>query len=166
MHLHTLCLIHVHDRLHICVYPFITMNRKKDATRKWYLVNHFNVGCDEIRDSLNAVSEVCAEVLFSALKAWSNSSMAVILYRYKQRVQHIHSIDDSSRNSSIPKVPRSILVHIQQPGSQMHPTCIGELLSFRHSVYSGQCSLWKMGDCRNLTDHPLLGNSSWAGWIS
>ncbi|XP_028638329.1 vomeronasal type-1 receptor 2-like [Grammomys surdaster] len=46
---------------------------------------------DNISDSLYVALVVCPEIFFSVLIAWSSGSMIMILYRHKQRVQHIHS---------------------------------------------------------------------------
>ncbi|XP_051063048.1 vomeronasal type-1 receptor 4-like [Phodopus roborovskii] len=68
------------------------------------------VGSDEVTDALYTVLVVCPEVFFSFLMAWSSGSTIVILYRHKQRVQHIHSIHGPSRTSPETRATQNILV--------------------------------------------------------
>uniref|UniRef100_A0A8D2KCE7 Vomeronasal type-1 receptor n=1 Tax=Urocitellus parryii TaxID=9999 RepID=A0A8D2KCE7_UROPR len=50
------------------------------------------------------------EVVFSILMIWSSGSMVLLLYRHKQRVQHIHSIKVSPRTSPESRATQKILV--------------------------------------------------------
>ncbi|XP_005372016.1 vomeronasal type-1 receptor 4-like [Microtus ochrogaster] len=65
---------------------------------------------DEIGDSLYAALVVCPQVFLSVLMAWSSGAMIIILYRHKQRVQHIRSSHGSSRNSPEFRVTQNILI--------------------------------------------------------
>ncbi|XP_003512360.3 vomeronasal type-1 receptor 4-like isoform X1 [Cricetulus griseus] len=67
-------------------------------------------GRDGINDSLYVALVVCPEICFSLLMAWSSGSMIVILYRHKQRVQHIRRTCGSSRTSPESKATQNILV--------------------------------------------------------
>ncbi|XP_003512358.1 vomeronasal type-1 receptor 4-like isoform X1 [Cricetulus griseus] len=67
-------------------------------------------GRDGNSDSLYAALVVCPEICFSLLMAWSSGSMIVILYRHKQRVQHIRSTHGFSRISPESKATQNILV--------------------------------------------------------
>ncbi|XP_027290079.1 vomeronasal type-1 receptor 4-like [Cricetulus griseus] len=66
-------------------------------------------GRDGINDSLYAALVVCPEICFSLLMAWSSGSMIVILYRHKQRVQHIRRPCGSSRTSPESRATQNIL---------------------------------------------------------
>ncbi|XP_028717373.1 vomeronasal type-1 receptor 4-like [Peromyscus leucopus] len=56
-------------------------------------------GHDELASSLYTTFFVLPEILFSVIIVWSSTSMVVILYRHKQRVQLIRSTSVSSRIS-------------------------------------------------------------------
>ncbi|XP_028751004.1 vomeronasal type-1 receptor 4-like [Peromyscus leucopus] len=80
------------------LYPFIQMNNKNvTGTRDFGYCSV--VGRDEVSGSLYAALLVCPEIFFSVIITWSSGSMIVILYRHKQRVQHIRSTHGSSRTS-------------------------------------------------------------------
>ncbi|XP_003515918.1 vomeronasal type-1 receptor 4-like [Cricetulus griseus] len=66
-------------------------------------------GRDGISDSLYAALVVCPEICLSLFMARSSGSMIVILYRHKQRVQHIRSTHGSSRTSPESKATQNIL---------------------------------------------------------
>nr|XP_006994316.1 vomeronasal type-1 receptor 4-like [Peromyscus maniculatus bairdii] len=66
-------------------------------------------GYDDLGSSLYAVVIVLPEILFSVIIVWSSSSMIIILYRHKQRVQHIHSTSVSSRTSTESKATHRIM---------------------------------------------------------
>ncbi|XP_051017838.1 vomeronasal type-1 receptor 4-like [Acomys russatus] len=66
-------------------------------------------GYDELNGLLYAVLVLCPEIFFSVVISWSSSSMIVILYRHKQRVQHIHNTHVSSRNSPESRATKNIL---------------------------------------------------------
>ncbi|XP_032749416.1 vomeronasal type-1 receptor 2-like [Rattus rattus] len=90
------------------MYTFIKMN-SKNMTKELEFAFCSIVGQDDIIESLYAALVVCPEVLFSVLITWSSTSMIVILYRHKQRVQHIHSSHGSSRNSPEFRATQNIL---------------------------------------------------------
>ncbi|XP_076783542.1 vomeronasal type-1 receptor 2-like [Arvicanthis niloticus] len=90
------------------VYTFIKRN-SKNVTREQEFGFCSIVGQEEISESLYVALVVCPEVLFSVLITWSSTSMIVILYRHKQRVQHIHSFHSSSRNSPESRATQNIL---------------------------------------------------------
>ncbi|XP_051017837.1 vomeronasal type-1 receptor 4-like [Acomys russatus] len=93
----------------IFVYPFI-QRHSKNMTRKLDFGDCSIIGSDDISDSLYAVLVVCPEVVFVMLFTWSSTSLVVILYRHKQRVQHIHSSRGSSRASPESRATQSILI--------------------------------------------------------
>uniref|UniRef100_A0A452U0A2 Vomeronasal type-1 receptor n=1 Tax=Ursus maritimus TaxID=29073 RepID=A0A452U0A2_URSMA len=89
------------------VYPlFLTsaLNNKNMTTRKSFrycsAVRH-----DKTRDSLYAVLLTFPDVLFLVLMIWASGSMVFVLYRHKQRVQHIlrTNISTSSPESKATK---------------------------------------------------------------
>ncbi|XP_028751001.1 vomeronasal type-1 receptor 4-like [Peromyscus leucopus] len=90
------------------LYQFIKRN-SKNVTRKWDFGYCSTAGRDEINDSLYSALVVCPEIFFSLLMAWSSGYMIVILYRHKQRVQHIHSNCGSSRIGFESRATQSIL---------------------------------------------------------
>ncbi|XP_015854094.1 vomeronasal type-1 receptor 4-like [Peromyscus maniculatus bairdii] len=90
------------------VYQFIKRN-SKNVTRKRDFGYCSTDGRDEISDSLYSALVVCPEIFFSFLMAWSSGYMIVILYRHKQRVQHIHSSCSSSRIGFESRATQSIL---------------------------------------------------------
>ncbi|XP_076783541.1 vomeronasal type-1 receptor 4-like [Arvicanthis niloticus] len=88
---------------------FIKGNRK-NMTRNRDFEYCSIVGKNKFSDSLYAALVVCPEVLSSVLITWSSGSMIVVLYRHKQRVQHIRSFHVSSRNSPESRATQNILV--------------------------------------------------------
>lgn len=68
------------------------------------------VGWNEIGSSLYASLVVCPEIFLSVLMAWSSASTIVILYRHKQRIQHIQRNNGPGRNSTESIVTQSILI--------------------------------------------------------
>ncbi|XP_028751032.1 vomeronasal type-1 receptor 4-like [Peromyscus leucopus] len=90
-------------------YPFIKMN-SKNMTRKREFGFCSVVGHDEISDSFYAILAMCPEFFLSLLIACSSASMIVILYRHKQRVQHICSSHGSRRNMVESRATQNILV--------------------------------------------------------
>ncbi|XP_038196836.1 vomeronasal type-1 receptor 4-like [Arvicola amphibius] len=97
--------------IHFAIFlsSFIKLN-SKNVTRKRDYGYCSNVGPEEINDSLYAVLVVCPEVFLSVLMAWSSVSMIAILYRHKQRVQHIHSTHGSIRTSPESRATQNILI--------------------------------------------------------
>ncbi|XP_021515846.1 vomeronasal type-1 receptor 4-like [Meriones unguiculatus] len=91
------------------MYTFIKDNNK-NMTNKRDFGYCYNEGHNNIIDSLYITLVVCSEVFFSVLIALSSSSMIVILYRHKQKVQHIHSSHGSSRTSPESRATQKILI--------------------------------------------------------
>ncbi|XP_028714912.1 vomeronasal type-1 receptor 4-like [Peromyscus leucopus] len=91
------------------VYPFIK-HSSKNMTRKRDFGYCSIVGGDKINDSLYTALLVFPEVVFSVCIALSSSSMIVILYRHKKRVQHIRSSHGYSRTSPESRATQNILV--------------------------------------------------------
>ncbi|XP_052616365.1 vomeronasal type-1 receptor 4-like [Peromyscus californicus insignis] len=91
------------------VYPLIKFN-SKNITTKLEFGYCPTVERDEISDSFYVALMVCPEVFFSLLITWSSSSMIFILYRHKQRVQHIRSSRGSSTSSPESIAIKNILV--------------------------------------------------------
>ncbi|XP_059109585.1 vomeronasal type-1 receptor 4-like [Peromyscus eremicus] len=91
------------------MYIFIKMNIK-NMTRNRDFEYCSTVGWDEIINSLYAASVICPEFFFTVLIISSSTSMIVILYRHKQRVQYIRSSHSSSRNSPESRATQNILV--------------------------------------------------------
>uniref|UniRef100_A0A8C9NYX2 Vomeronasal type-1 receptor n=1 Tax=Spermophilus dauricus TaxID=99837 RepID=A0A8C9NYX2_SPEDA len=69
-----------------------------------------SVDRDRITDLLYAALFVFPEVVFSMLMIWSSGSTVLLLYRHKQRVQHIHSIKVSPRSCPESRATQRILV--------------------------------------------------------
>nr|XP_006994317.1 vomeronasal type-1 receptor 4-like [Peromyscus maniculatus bairdii] len=67
-------------------------------------------GYESIISSLYTAFFVLPEILFSVIIVWSSISMIIILYRHKQRVQHIRSTSVSSRTSPESKATLHIMV--------------------------------------------------------
>ncbi|XP_062944891.1 vomeronasal type-1 receptor 4-like [Cynocephalus volans] len=65
---------------------------------------------DEVLYSLSAALLSIPDVLCLGLMLWASGSMVFILHRHKQRVQHIHSTNVSSRSSPETRAAHSILV--------------------------------------------------------
>ncbi|XP_076989675.1 vomeronasal type-1 receptor 4-like [Tamandua tetradactyla] len=65
---------------------------------------------DKRADSLYAVLLSLPDALCLGLMLWASSSMVSILYRHKQRVQHIHRISLSPRSSPESRATQTILL--------------------------------------------------------
>ncbi|XP_028714908.1 vomeronasal type-1 receptor 4-like [Peromyscus leucopus] len=87
------------------LYP---LTESKNLTRKRDFGYCSTAGRDEINDLLYSALVMCPEIFFSLLMTWSSGSMVVILYRHKQKVQHIRSTR-GSRICFESKVTQSIL---------------------------------------------------------
>ncbi|XP_040589786.1 vomeronasal type-1 receptor 4-like [Mesocricetus auratus] len=97
--------------LFILIFPYTFLNTDiKNMTRKRDFGFCSIVMLDGIGPSLYAALVVCPEIFFSVLMVWSSVSMIVILYRHKQRVQHIRSTHGSDRNSLESRVTQNILI--------------------------------------------------------
>ncbi|XP_046321930.1 vomeronasal type-1 receptor 4-like [Marmota monax] len=92
-----------------------------------------SAGHDKITDSLYPALFVFPEVVFSLLMIWSSSSMVLLLYRHKQRVQHIHSIKVSPRTSPESKATQRILVLV---GTFVTFHTLSSLLSVHIALFS------------------------------
>lgn len=68
------------------------------------------VAYNEVAGWLFTAFCVLPEILLSMIIAWSGGSMVVILYRHKQRVQHIHSSHVAIRVSPESRATKSILI--------------------------------------------------------
>nr|XP_006994313.1 vomeronasal type-1 receptor 4-like [Peromyscus maniculatus bairdii] len=82
----------------------------KNLTHKRDLKYCSTVGLNEFTGSLYIAFCVIPEVLLSVIIAWTGGFMVVILYRHKQRVQHIHSTHVSISASPESRATQSILV--------------------------------------------------------
>ncbi|XP_055462664.1 vomeronasal type-1 receptor 2-like [Psammomys obesus] len=91
------------------MHSFISMNSKNVTRKRDYGYCTIFVR-NEISDLLYAVLVVCPEVFLSVLFAWSSMSMIIILYRHKQRVQHIRSTHGSNRTSPDSRATQNILL--------------------------------------------------------
>uniref|UniRef100_A0A673UAW7 G-protein coupled receptors family 1 profile domain-containing protein n=1 Tax=Suricata suricatta TaxID=37032 RepID=A0A673UAW7_SURSU len=65
---------------------------------------------DKTRDLLYAVLLAFPDMLCLGLMLWASSSMVLLLYRHKQRVQHIRRISTSSRSSPEARATKTILL--------------------------------------------------------
>ncbi|XP_036065160.1 vomeronasal type-1 receptor 4-like [Onychomys torridus] len=88
----------------------LVKNHRNNVTRKWDFEYCHSAGIGEIGGSLYTALVVCPEVFFSLLMTWSSGYMIYILYRHKQRVQHIRSTHGSIRNSPESRVTQNILI--------------------------------------------------------
>ncbi|XP_055483660.1 vomeronasal type-1 receptor 4-like [Psammomys obesus] len=84
----------------------IRKNLTEETEFKLYTI----VGYDKTTVSLYIAFFVFPEVVFSALITWTSSSMIVILYRHKQRVQYIRSTQACQSSSPESRATQSILV--------------------------------------------------------
>ncbi|XP_027777412.1 vomeronasal type-1 receptor 4-like [Marmota flaviventris] len=82
----------------------------ENLTRKTNYGYCFSEAGDKITESVYAALFVFPEVFFSVLMIWSSGSMVLLLYRHKQRVQHIHSIKGSPRSCPESRATQRILV--------------------------------------------------------
>ncbi|XP_055477677.1 vomeronasal type-1 receptor 4-like [Psammomys obesus] len=91
------------------MHSFISRNSKNVTRKRDYGYCTIFVR-NEISDLLYAVLVMCPEVFLSVLIAWSSMSMIIILYRHKQRVQHIRSTHGSNRTSPDSRATQNILL--------------------------------------------------------
>ncbi|XP_036032703.1 vomeronasal type-1 receptor 4-like [Onychomys torridus] len=91
------------------MYTFIKIN-SKNMTRNRDFEYCLTVGWDEIIDSLYPALVMCPEFFFAVLITGSSTFMVVILYRHKQRVQHIRSSHGSRRYSPESRATQNILI--------------------------------------------------------
>uniref|UniRef100_A0A8C6IBZ9 Vomeronasal type-1 receptor n=1 Tax=Mus spicilegus TaxID=10103 RepID=A0A8C6IBZ9_MUSSI len=104
-----LWVLHIFINFILFVDIFIKRNRD-NMTRDRDFKYCYIVGQNEFSDLLYVALVVCPEILFSVLITYSSGSMIGILYRHKQRVQHIRSLHVSSRNSPEWRATQNILV--------------------------------------------------------
>ncbi|XP_028641397.1 vomeronasal type-1 receptor 4-like [Grammomys surdaster] len=107
----SLCwVLHMMVNMIFPMYPSIRRKTKNiTQKRKFEFCSSFP-GRDNIVESLYIAFWVFPEVLLSLVLVISSSSMIVILYGHKKRVQHIHSCHVSPRNSSESRATQNILV--------------------------------------------------------
>ncbi|XP_059109277.1 vomeronasal type-1 receptor 4-like [Peromyscus eremicus] len=91
------------------VYSFIKFN-SKNMTRKLDFGYCTVSVCDEIIEIFHVAFVMCPEVFLSMLITWSSSSMIVLLYRHKKRVQHIRSSHGYNKTSPESSATQNILV--------------------------------------------------------
>ncbi|KAL1765021.1 vomeronasal type-1 receptor 4-like, partial [Sigmodon hispidus] len=91
------------------LYPFIKRS-SKNVTSKHDFGYCSIVRYNKVTDYLYTAFVVCPEIFFSLLMVYSSGSMIIILYRHKQRVQHIHSTHGSCRPSHESRATLNILV--------------------------------------------------------
>ncbi|XP_076783575.1 vomeronasal type-1 receptor 4-like [Arvicanthis niloticus] len=91
------------------VYAYIKWN-SNNVTYKKTSKYCFSIGRDEFSGLFITTFIVFPEILLAVLIVSSGSSMVVILYRHKQRVQHIHCTYASTRTSPESRATKSILV--------------------------------------------------------
>ncbi|XP_041510383.1 vomeronasal type-1 receptor 4-like [Microtus oregoni] len=87
-------------------------SRRKNITKEIDFEHYTIVGNDKISVSLYVALTVFPELLFSVLITCSSSSMIIILYRHKQRIQPIRSTCAFHRNSPESRATQSILVRV------------------------------------------------------
>uniref|UniRef100_A0A8C9Q7N4 Vomeronasal type-1 receptor n=1 Tax=Spermophilus dauricus TaxID=99837 RepID=A0A8C9Q7N4_SPEDA len=94
------------------IFPLYVLSKwnSKNVTEKRDYGYCSSAGHDKITDSLYAALFVFPEVVFSVLMIWSSGSMVLLLYRHKQRVQHIHSIKVPPRSCPESRATQRILV--------------------------------------------------------
>ncbi|XP_036024609.1 vomeronasal type-1 receptor 4-like [Onychomys torridus] len=94
------------------IFPFYLYikGNSKNLTHKKDLKYCSTVGYNEVMGSLYTAFIVFPEVLLSVIIAWTGGCMVVILYRHKQRVQHIHSTYVSTSASPESRATQNILV--------------------------------------------------------
>ncbi|XP_077889444.1 vomeronasal type-1 receptor 4-like [Ictidomys tridecemlineatus] len=93
------------------IFPLYVLGKwnSKNLTKKRYLRYCFFIGPDNITNSLYAALFVFPEVVLSLIMIWSSGSMVLLLYRHKQRVQHIRSIKGSPRSGPESRATQRIL---------------------------------------------------------
>ncbi|XP_031240094.1 vomeronasal type-1 receptor 2-like [Mastomys coucha] len=100
--------LHVLIHLIFFVYSFIKMNGK-NVTKKRDFGYCLIVESDNTTELLYAALVMFPEVFFSVLIVWSSGSMIVILFKHKERVQHIRSTHVSRRNFPESRAIQNIL---------------------------------------------------------
>ncbi|XP_074241664.1 zinc finger protein 766 isoform X1 [Saimiri boliviensis] len=82
----------------------------KNITRTEILDTSLLYTMRKITGSVYTAFIVFSEVIFSVLIIWASGSMIFILYRHKQRLQHIHRTHVSSRGCPKSRATKSVLV--------------------------------------------------------
>ncbi|KAF5917060.1 hypothetical protein HPG69_013984 [Diceros bicornis minor] len=92
------------------IYPtFMSWNNKNITNRKTF--RHCSAARhDKTRDSLYAALLSFPDVFCLLLMVWASVSMVLTLHRHKQRVQHIHRTNISSRSSPESRATQTILL--------------------------------------------------------
>ena len=91
------------------LYVFDKMS-SENATNKRDLGYCSYKGGNKITDPLYSALIVFLEIFFSVLIIWSSGSMVLIMYRHKQRVQHMCSLKESPRCYPESRATRRILI--------------------------------------------------------
>ncbi|XP_028716562.1 vomeronasal type-1 receptor 2-like [Peromyscus leucopus] len=86
--------------------------RMKNITKEIDFECYTDAGHDKITVSLYIAFSVFPELIYSVLITWSSSSMIVVLYRHKQRVQHIRSPCAFHSNSTESTATKNIFVQV------------------------------------------------------
>ncbi|XP_046321936.1 vomeronasal type-1 receptor 4-like [Marmota monax] len=94
------------------IFPLYVLGKwnSKNLIVKRYLRYCPYIVPDNITNSLYTAFLVFPEVVLSLLMIWSSGSMVLLLYRHKQRVQHIHSIKVSPRSCPESRATQRILI--------------------------------------------------------
>ncbi|KAM4801477.1 vomeronasal type-1 receptor 4-like [Urocitellus parryii] len=94
------------------IFPLYVLGKwnNKNLTKKRYFRHCLYISPDKITNSLYATFFVFPEVVFSLLMIWSSGSMVLLLYRHKQRVQHIRSLKGSPRSCPESRATQRILI--------------------------------------------------------
>ncbi|KAM4801424.1 vomeronasal type-1 receptor 4-like [Urocitellus parryii] len=94
------------------IFPLYMLGKwnSKNLTEKRYLRYCLDIGPDNITNSLYTALFVFPEVVLSLLMIWSSGSMVLLLYRHKQRVQHIRSLKGSPISCPESRVTQRILI--------------------------------------------------------
>ncbi|XP_049643557.1 vomeronasal type-1 receptor 4-like [Suncus etruscus] len=82
------------------------INKTSSAKKFGYC---FSVCHDQIMDSMYAVLLSFSDAIFFVVMLWASGSMILILYRHKQRVQHLHRSSISSKSSPESRATQTIL---------------------------------------------------------
>nr|XP_008538779.1 PREDICTED: vomeronasal type-1 receptor 4-like [Equus przewalskii] len=101
----------LHMLISVMYAMFVSSNwSKKNITNRKAFGYCSAVRHDKTRDSLYAALLSVPDVFSLVLMMWASGSMVFILYRHKQRVQHIHRTNVSSRSSPESRATKTILL--------------------------------------------------------
>ncbi|XP_042638532.1 vomeronasal type-1 receptor 4-like [Orycteropus afer afer] len=125
-----LCWI-LYNLINIRVPSYVTGNASnRNITSKRYSLYCSNIAHNSIADSLYAALVSFLDVLCLGLMSWASGSTVLILYRHKQRVQHIHTRNLSPRASPETRATQSILVLVSTFVSIYALSCISSIYFF------------------------------------